>query len=136
MATVFYVVGTVVLLAGLAAIGLGTPASALDFGNTLLMIGTTASVGGLLLIALGAVVAQLQRIAENLAFEAERHAQPAFKPAPPEPLPRAQVKSELPPFEPQPFEPRPIHVRNCARYSRRSACELSPRLRLPGSSRP
>ena len=106
MATVFYVVGTVVLLAGLAAIGLGTPASALDFGNTLLMIGTNASVGGLLLIALGAVVAQLQRIAENLAFEAERHAQPAFKPAPPEPLPRAQVKSELPPFEPQPFEPR------------------------------
>jgi len=102
MATVFYVLGTVVLLVGLAAIGFGTPASALDFGNTLLVIGTTASVGGLLLIALGAVVAQLQRIAENLAFDAERHAQPAFKPAPPEPLPRPMPNVGMP----EPFEPR------------------------------
>jgi hypothetical protein len=86
----------------LAAIGFGTPASALDFGNTLLVIGTTASVGGLLLIALGAVVAQLQRIAENLAFDVERHAQPAFRPAPPEPLPRPMPSAGMP----EPFEPR------------------------------
>lgn len=100
MSRLMYAAGSVVLLVGLATIGFGMPASALDFGNTLLVVGTTASIGGLLLIGLGAVVAQLQRIAENLAFESERQAQPAFAPAPPEPLPRAhRVESE-------PFEPR------------------------------
>ena len=67
MSTVLYLAGVLALLAGLVAIGFGSPASALDFGNTLIAAGTGAAVGGLVTIALAAAVSRLQRIAELLA---------------------------------------------------------------------
>ena len=98
MSTLLFAVGGPVLAAGLIIIGFGMPASALDFGNTLIVAGTTTAIGGLIVIALGAVVAQLQRLGEalsplgpDLASKEER-----LHPIAPE---RVTVP-------PQPFEPR------------------------------
>ncbi len=100
MSAILYVVGAIALLAGLAAIGFGSPASALDFGNTLIVAGTTSAVGGLIVFGLGAVVSGLQRIADNMgvgnAMEHTERAVPS-RPVPPRPEPRV---------EPKPFEPR------------------------------
>jgi len=103
MATVLYIAGAIAFLIGLATIAFGTPSSALDFGNTLIVAGTTSAVGGLIVIGLGAVVSRLQRIAENIgvanAVENIERAAPVTpqRPVPPRPEPRA---------EPKPFEPR------------------------------
>ena len=67
MSTLLYVLGVLATLAGLVAIGFGTPASALDFGNTLIVAGTTAAVGGLITIGLAAAVGRLQRLADLLS---------------------------------------------------------------------
>jgi hypothetical protein len=47
-------------------IGFGIPVNEFSFGNTLIVSGVTAVAGGLIVIALGVVVSQLQRIAEAL----------------------------------------------------------------------
>lgn len=60
-------VGAVVLMAGAVMIGFGIPINEFSFGNTLIVAGTTAAVGGLIVIGLGFVMAQLQRIAEAMA---------------------------------------------------------------------
>lgn len=103
-----YVVGALVFLAGMVALGFGTPASALDFGNTLIVAGTTAGCGGLIVIGLAAVIARLQRIADNVGtvipahpdYGDTTHVPAATHPAPPPP-PKIEPK-----VEPQPFEPR------------------------------
>jgi hypothetical protein len=96
MSTFLFAVGGLMLGAGLVIIGLGTPASALNFGNTLILAGTTAAVGGLIVIALGAVVGQLQRIGEALGANAAGRDEHIFAVAPERRAPAA----------PQPFEPR------------------------------
>src|SRR4051794_10761784 len=99
MAAVLYTAGAIAFVAGLAAIAFGTPSSALDFGNTLIVAGTTSAVGGLIVIGLGAVVARLQRIADNIGVaNAVEHIE---RPAPPGPAPRPEPR-----VEPKPFEPR------------------------------
>jgi hypothetical protein len=55
------VLGIVTAAAGFVAIGFGIPVNAFSLGNTLIMAGTTAVVGGFLLIGLGAVVRELKR---------------------------------------------------------------------------
>jgi hypothetical protein len=107
VASLLYAVGALVFLAGLVALGFGTPASALDFGNTLIIAGTTAGCGGLIVIALAAVTARLQRIADSMggplqADYGETTHVPAVTPAPPPPSP-PPVEQKSPP---QPFEPR------------------------------
>jgi hypothetical protein len=99
MSALLYIVGAIVFLAGLAAIAFGSPSSALDFGNTLIVAGTTSGVGGLILIGLGAVVSRLQRIADNMSIaNTIEHIAPAT------PAPRPQRPE--PRVEPKPFEPR------------------------------
>jgi hypothetical protein len=66
MSVVLYAVGAFATLAGVAMIGFGIPDNAFSFGNTLIMSGVTALVGGLIVASLGVVVAQLRRLAEVL----------------------------------------------------------------------
>jgi hypothetical protein len=78
MAVLLFVVGAITLMVGVGAIGFGIPINEFSFGNTLIMAGMTAAVGGLIVIGLGAVVAQLHRISETLsAGESARPARAA-----------------------------------------------------------
>src|SRR6185437_14201541 len=45
----------------------GIPINEFSFGNTLISAGTTAIIGGLIIIAIAATVGQLRRIAQSLA---------------------------------------------------------------------
>ena len=104
--------------AGFVAIGFGIPVNAFSLGNTLIIAGTIAVVGGFILIGLGAAVRQLKRIAETgalhpsaIASSSSMHTADHFNPqaqylgplagagsvtAPgkPEPSPRAPFPSE------------------------------------------
>ena len=71
MHIVLYVLGLVTAAAGFLAIGFGIPVHAFSFGNTLIIAGATAVVGGFLMLGLAAVVRQLRRIADaNLLHSA------------------------------------------------------------------
>ena len=67
MSVLLFVVGAIVTMMGVGMVGYGIPINEFSFGNTLIVAGTTAVVGGLIIIAIGAAVGQLQRIAETLA---------------------------------------------------------------------
>jgi hypothetical protein len=54
-------------MVGVGMVGYGIPINEFSFGNTLIVAGTTAVVGGLIVIAISAAVSKLQRIAETLA---------------------------------------------------------------------
>ncbi len=59
-----FLLGLLTAATGFIAIGFGLPVHAFSFGNTLIIAGATAVVGGFLLIGLAAVVRQLKRIAD------------------------------------------------------------------------
>lgn len=97
--SVLFIVGALALVLGVAAIGFGIPVQEFSFGNTLIIAGATAATGGLIVIALGAVVAQLQRLNEALGSAAMLpHPQEMFEPGP------GATAAGMP--EPRPFEPR------------------------------
>jgi hypothetical protein len=66
MYVTLFVLGLIATAAGVAMIGFGIPIHEFSLGNTLLITGTTAIVGGLVLIGLAGAVKQLRRIAEAL----------------------------------------------------------------------
>ena len=68
MSVLLYVVGAIAVMLGVAMVGYGIPINEFSFGNTLIVAGTTAAVGGLIVIGLGVAVARLQQIAEALAM--------------------------------------------------------------------
>ena len=70
MSALLYGVGAFALFAGLVMVGFGIPINEFSFGNTLISAGTTAVVGGLIIIRLGVVAGQLRRVAEALAAAA------------------------------------------------------------------
>jgi hypothetical protein len=70
MSGLLYGIGAFAVVAGAVMIGFGIPVNEFSFGNTLIVCGVTALVGGLIVIGLAVVVAQLQRIAEALASRA------------------------------------------------------------------
>src|SRR5262245_53075838 len=74
MPALLYGIGAFALFAGLLMIGFGVPINEFSFGNTLIISGTTASVGGLIIIALGVVAGQLRRVAETMAMLPSRSA--------------------------------------------------------------
>lgn len=74
MPALLYGIGAFALFAGLLMIGFGIPINEFSFGNTLIMAGTTASVGGLIIIGLGVVAGQLRRVAETMAMQPSRSA--------------------------------------------------------------
>jgi hypothetical protein len=67
MSVVWLVVGAVVGAIGVGMVGYGIPINEFSFGNTLIVSGTVAIVGGLIVMAIGAAVGQLQRLTETLA---------------------------------------------------------------------
>lgn len=70
MSIVLFVVGAVAVMVGVGMVAFGIPINEFSFGNTLIVAGTTATIGGLIVIGLGAAVAQLHRITEMLAVRA------------------------------------------------------------------
>jgi hypothetical protein len=115
MQVFLFIIGAVALVAGVVTIGYGIPINQFSFGNTLIIVGTTAAVGGLIVIALGAVAAQLQRLGDVMAarlpqrlgrFDAAEHAVEKPVPAPftPKPAPASTVR-ESQPVEPPPTVP-------------------------------
>jgi hypothetical protein len=67
MSVLLFVVGAIAAMVGVGMVGYGIPINEFSFGNTLIVAGTTAVVGGLIVIAISAAVSKLQRIAETLA---------------------------------------------------------------------
>jgi hypothetical protein len=66
MSVILSLLGIVLAATGVAAIGFGIPINEFTLGTTLVLAGTTALAGGLILIGLAAVVAELGRITEAL----------------------------------------------------------------------
>ena len=114
MSVLLYIVGALAVAAGAAAIAFGIPVKEFSFGDTLILSGTVALTGGLILIGLGAAVAQLQRMVDMLGarplgrngVEAARSSRMPFPPKPKAEASRAQ-SDELPPFVPAPLEEPP-----------------------------
>jgi len=106
MSVILFIVGAIAIMAGAALIGFGIPINEFSFGNTLIAAGVTAFMGGLIIIALGAVVAQLQRVAEALAVRP-----PLRAGKPMEPFEQGAARGTAAgriPFPPKPkMEPRP-----------------------------
>jgi len=67
MAILLMILGALSACAGVAAIAYGMPIKEFSLGNTLILSGTTALVGGVLIVAVGAAVRQLREIADGLA---------------------------------------------------------------------
>ena len=123
MSILLFGAGVIAIVAGVAMIGFGIPINEFSFGNTLITAGTTAAVGGLIVVGLGAAVSHLQRIADALASKAPMRtsrpysaaeAQPAARPAavapgrvpfPPRPKAEPRSDADFPP-EPRDFAPR------------------------------
>jgi hypothetical protein len=119
MSVLLYAVGALAFVVGAITVGFGFSIE-LSFGNSLIVAGTSAAVGGLIVLALGGVVSQLQRIAEALTtrapirpsrlpemFEAAGapRAATARVPFPPRPksgAPRAPEPAEPPVATPEP----------------------------------
>ena len=76
MPVLLFGIGAFALFAGLAMVGFGIPINEFSFGNTLISAGTTAVVGGLIIIGLGIVVGQLRRVAEAMAHSPAQFGQP------------------------------------------------------------
>lgn len=114
MAILLYCVGIAAVLAGGATIGFGIPVSEFSFGNTLIAAGTTALVGGLIVIGLGAVVTKLQQIVDGQAEQGlvrpdralDRYPVPSGAPAPEAGPGRIPFPPKSAAREPQPSAPR------------------------------
>lgn len=129
MYLVLLLVGVLVSAAGFVTIGFGIPINAFSLGNTLIIAGTTAVAGGLVVIALAVVVRHLRRIADLLAVRpvaakaqrpadvAETLAPPTARiaPAAPSPVPTRPVAPRPPeaamPRPPEAATPRPSELR-------------------------
>jgi hypothetical protein len=117
MSILLYLIGAFAIMAGAAMIAYGVPINEFSFGNTLIVSGVTAATGGLIIVGLAAVRAQLHRMTEALV------ARPPAKPgraaeavdlateAPAAPAPTARApslprqRSETPVVR-EPFETR------------------------------
>ena len=65
MSVLLFVVGAIAVMVGVGMVGYGIPINEFSFGNTLIVAGTTAVVGGLIVIAIGVAVGQLRRISRD-----------------------------------------------------------------------
>ena len=104
MPALLYGIGLFALFAGLVMIGFGVPINEFSFGNTLISAGTTAGVGGLIIIGLGVVAGQVRRLAETWAVQAS-----AQREHPIDTLENSGEASTAPPQArvPLPARPRP-----------------------------
>jgi hypothetical protein len=81
--------GVVTAMAGAVMIGFGIPINEFGIGNTLISAGTTAVVGGFVLIALAATLRQLRTVAE--ATQSRGWPAATIDSRPPTPYPSARV---------------------------------------------
>jgi hypothetical protein len=79
MSVILSLLGIVLAAVGIAAIGFGIPINEFTLGTTLIVAGVSALTGGLILIGLAAVVAELGRVAE--AVRTQIAPRPAARPA-------------------------------------------------------
>jgi hypothetical protein len=139
MSVLLYVVGALAAVGGAAAILFGIPVKEFSFGDTLIVSGTVALIGGLIVVGLAAAVSQLQRLSEMVGarplsrsgrpvdvLEAARGSRAPF-PAKSKSEPARAPVSELPPFVPAPIEERATAEEESAAPSIRN-----PELQLPG----
>ena len=102
MPALLYGIGALALFAGLVMIGFGIPINEFSFGNTLISAGTTAGVGGLVIIGLGVVASQVRRLTEALTVQL-----PGRIGHPVEALENTVAASPAPPQGRVPFPTRP-----------------------------
>ena len=102
MPAILYGIGALALFVGLVMIGFGIPINEFSFGNTLISAGTTAGVGGLIIVGLGVVAGQLRRLAEALGVQL-----PSRLGQPMEASESAGAARPIPPSGRVPFPPRP-----------------------------
>ena len=76
MPALLYGIGIFAIFAGLVMVGFGIPINEFSFGNTLISAGTTAAVGGLIIIGLGVLTGQVRRLAQTLAMQEPGQRQP------------------------------------------------------------
>lgn len=106
MSVLLYVAGAIAFAMGAAMVGFGVPINEFSFGNTLIIAGTVAMSGGMIVFALGVVTGQLQKLTE---VNARGPARPVRPPETAETSPAAM----RPPVPPQPkpasvpFPPKP-----------------------------
>lgn len=120
MSIMLSLLGIVIAAVGIAAIGFGIPINEFTLGTTLIVAGVSALTGGLILIGLAAVVAELGRLGETVrtriavrpeirpaeAPEVEPIASTmVVPPAPQTASPRARAEAQV--SEARPREPRP-----------------------------
>ena len=106
MSAILLILGIVVTGAGLAALGFGIPINEFSLGGPLIMAGTTALCGGLILIGLSAAVAELRRIGDLLKTrpmaQPARRAEAAPTVSVPAPAPTATIPP-APPVQAPPY---------------------------------
>ncbi len=115
MSVILLVLGLVVAAAGIATIGFGIPINEFTLGTTLIIAGSTALTGGLILIGLSAVVTELGRLAEGLksrpaargAVRPAEAAEPATPAAPASAAAPAPATAARPPPVAAPVQARP-----------------------------
>jgi hypothetical protein len=108
MSVLLFVVGAIVAMLGVGMVGYGIPINEFSFGNTLIVAGTTATVGGLIVIAVGAAVSQLQRIAETLATRTPVRTSRPFDMFEPPAGSRTPIPNRIP-FPPKPKTEAAVH---------------------------
>jgi hypothetical protein len=109
MYLILLVVGLLVAAAGFVTIGFGIPINAFSLGNTLIIAGTTAVVGGLLLVGLAAAVRSLQRIADGLGKSPMPR--PASRPVEAAEPPQVPPTAQLTPSNMRAPAPAPVPAR-------------------------
>jgi hypothetical protein len=142
MPVLLAIIGFLALVAGLVMIGFGIPINEFSFGNTLISAGTTASVGGLVIISIAVVVGQLRRVAEALNAQAPgRLAQP-MEAVEQSPIPRMIPPQGRVPFplrpkaEAYPAEPSVITAPPLGAAEERLAQTMAPTLPNPDETAP
>ncbi len=127
------ILGGMITVAGAAMIAFGIPNNAFDLGNTLIIAGTVAFVGGLILIGIAHVVKYLKHISDNMALNpaalprVSGIAEPGASSISHEPVASARV-----PFPPKP-EPRSRAPAAIAPEPHADMSSLSAALDHPGS---
>lgn len=113
MSFVLFVLGLIASAAGLLMVGFGIPINEFSLGNTLIIAGTTAFAGGLIVFGLAVISRQLGKIAHTLGARADRpveihEAAPAR--AAPRPVSSQEAPARAPSFPERPFTPAPMDM--------------------------
>lgn len=108
MSVILSLLGIAIAAAGVAAIGFGIPINEFTLGTTLIVAGVSALTGGLVLIGLAAVVAELGRLSEAIRTRPVVRA-PGRSIEPPELVPSAAgaAAAAIAPARPVPSSARP-----------------------------